>query len=82
MAPTRCMIEKIGYTNKYIISRDTKPKKAGNRYEIRNEGLLPDEPVNRREEERIGEPPDRQCEARVAMRCGSVVQCGELAVEM
>ena len=41
------------------------PKKASNRYEIGNEGLLPYEPVNRREEERIGEPPDQQCEARV-----------------
>ena len=41
------------------------PKKASNSYEIGNEGLLPNEPVNRQEEERIEEPLDRQCEARV-----------------
>ena len=38
-------------------------KKASNRYEIGNEGLLPYEPVNRREEERIEEPPGRQLDA-------------------
>ena len=35
-------------------------KKQAIRYEIRVEGLLPDELVNQREEQRNGEPPDRQ----------------------
>ena len=41
------------------------PKKASNGYKFGNKGLLPYELVNRREEERIGEPPDQQCKARV-----------------
>ena len=52
------------------------PKKQAIRYEIGNEGLLPDEPENRREKARIGKPPGRHCEARVlARQCAMNRRC-------